>query len=312
MTWLIVGGGGYIGSHVVQELLSHGFSPLIFDNFSRGNLNLAKEYSRIFIGDITNEDDLENVFNANQIEGVINLAAVKSVSESLLKPQKYEFINTIGTKLLLEFSIKHSVPFFIQSSTAAVYGSPSEGIVDEDSPTEPISIYGRTKLRAEACLDEAIRAGKLQGTSLRYFNVVGAKSSAFRDTSEDNLFPIACKAIYDLKPLKIFGTDYETADGTCIRDYIHVQDLARAHLLTILALRERILPLHLNIGTGIGFSVLEVMNEMLKFHSLDLPIEFEPRRQGDPAKLIANVDLAKKQIGFIAEFGLREMISSTF
>ena len=184
--------------------------------------------------------------------------------------------------------------------------------MDEDSPTEPISIYGRTKLRAEACLDEAIRAGKLQGTSLRYFNVVGAKSSAFRDTSEDNLFPIACKAINDLKPLKIFGTDYETADGTCIRDYIHVQDLARAHLLTILALRERILPLHLNIGTGIGFSVLEVMNEMLKFHSLDLPIEFEPRRQGDPAKLIANVDLAKKQIGFIAEFGLREMISSTF
>ena len=117
MTWIIVGGGGYIGSHVVQELLSHGFSPLIFDNFSRGNLNLAKEHSRIFIGDITNEEDLENVFNANQIEGVINLAAVKSVSESLLKPQKYEFINTIGTKLLLEFSIKHSVPFFIQSSS---------------------------------------------------------------------------------------------------------------------------------------------------------------------------------------------------
>jgi len=312
MTWLIAGGGGYIGSHVVQELLSNGFSTIIFDNFSRGNFNLAKDYSQIFMGDITNKEDLENVFKANQIEGVINLAAVKSVSESLLNPQRYDFINTFGTKLLLEFSIKHDVMYFIQSSTAAVYGSSSAGTVDEDSPTEPISIYGKTKLKAEACLDEAICAGKLKGTSLRYFNVVGAKSKEFRDTSDDNLFPIIRKAISDLKPLKIFGADYETPDGTCIRDYIHVQDLARAHMLTILALKEKTLPMHLNIGTGKGFSVLEIMSDMLKVHSLDLPIVIEPRRQGDPAKLIANVGLARSQIDFIAEFGLSEMITSTF
>jgi UDP-glucose 4-epimerase len=312
MTWLIAGGSGYIGSHVVQQLLSSGFSTLIFDNFSRSNHELVKANSQIFRGDITSTEDLKKVFEAYEIEGVINLAALKSVSESAVEPKKYDLVNNLGAKLLIDFSIEHHVPYFLQSSTAAVYGSPINGVVNEESPTNPISIYGKTKLMAENYLNQALLNGKIKGTSLRYFNVVGAKSKEFRDTSVSNLFPIVQKAITERCPIDIFGKDYDTPDGTCIRDYIHVEDLANAHLLTILALREKDLPLSLNIGTGRGFSVLEIVSEMLKFHSLELPIQIKPRREGDPAKLIANVDLAKNKIDFVAELGLSKMISTTY
>jgi UDP-glucose 4-epimerase len=312
MTWLIAGGNGYIGNHIVHHLSSRGIPTLIFDNFSQSNSKLVKKTSKFFKGDITSREDLRNVFATNEIEGVINLAALKSVSESALEPEKYDLVNNIGARLLIDFSIKHNVQYFIQSSTAAVYGTPINGVVNEDSPTDPISMYGKTKLMAEEYLNEALLNGKIKGTSLRYFNVVGARNREFRDTSVNNLFPILVKAITEQRPVEIFGDNYDTPDGTCIRDYVHVEDLARAHLLSLLALREKDLPISINIGTGRGFSVLEIVKEMQNFHSAELQIEIKDRREGDPSKLIANVDLARNEINFAAELGLNEMISTTY
>jgi UDP-glucose 4-epimerase len=312
MTWLIVGGAGYIGSHIVDLFLESGQNVVVFDNLTSGKLEKVAGRCEFINGDITKKSDVVKAFEKHFYEGVINLAALKSVEESTLIPNQYWEINSRGVQILLSEAINKRVPFFIQSSTAAVYGNTESGFADETTQTMPISVYGETKLHAEQTLSAAISNNLIRGTSLRYFNVVGAKSPNLRDTFATNLFPIAMKAIRSKSNLIVYGRDYDTHDGTCIRDYLHVEDLARAHLLTVKKLREGQVSQHLNIGTGVGLSVLEVISALQDFNGTNLPISFLPRRQGDVAAMVAKVNLARDEIGFVTKNGITQMVESTF
>ena len=312
MSWLLTGGAGYIGSHIAHQFVDAGESVVILDNLNSGLMERVPE-SAIFVkGDITSDSDLASVFRSHAIEGVINLAALKSVAESELFPDEYELINAKSAAKVLDYSIKSGVRFFIQSSTAAVYGNPESGVAFESTAPQPISVYGRTKLAAEEALLGAVSRDSISGTSLRYFNVVGARNKTLKDNSAANLFPIVMRALSSGIRPQVFGSDYETPDGTCIRDYVHVEDIALAHLLTARALQDKTLPPAINIGTGSGFSVLEVISALQEFNETSLVPEMLPRRIGDPAELTANVELAEAVIGFKSTRNLHDMVTSTF
>lgn len=312
MSWLVTGGAGYIGSHITHTFISNDEQVIILDNLRTGSVERLPSDAKFYQGDITSEKDLENVFESETIEGVINLAALKSVEESFRLSDEYVRVNTFGVEVLLKVAIRHGVKIFLQTSTAAVYGNVVGGVAFEESETNPISVYGKSKLDAERILNSYLETGKIKGASLRYFNVVGASSSTLSDTSNSNLFPIVMGALRSNHSPTVFGVDYPTPDGSCIRDYVHVQDIADAHLLAVRTLKTRTLPKAINLGTGKGSSVLEVLSTMQKFLGLSLPLNIAPRRAGDPASLIANVDLAYQSLGFEAQRGLEEMVASTF
>ncbi len=312
MSWLITGGAGYIGSHIAHSFVSQGEEIVVLDNLSTGLLERVPSGVPFYEGDITSEAVYEKIFSQEKIEGVINLAALKSVEESMRLPDEYRRANTYGLEKTLRMAIKHGVEIFLQTSTAAVYGNVEGGVAFEFSETNPISVYGSTKLEAEEILDSHLESGKIKGTSLRYFNVVGASTPQLRDTSNANLFPIAMNELRAHKAPSVFGNDYPTLDGSCIRDYVHVQDVADAHLLAVRALRTKSLPGVLNIGTGKGSSVFEVLDAMQTHLGTQMEIKIRPRREGDPASLVANVDLAFEQLGFRAKRSLEEMVSTTY
>lgn len=311
MRWLVTGSSGYIGQHVVKDLISRNFYVI--------GLDLKKPYGANYLtnnfshrtGNICDSFFMEEILKKHAVTGVINLAALKSVQESILKPKLYNQVNSSGVKSLLSVSKSAGVKYFIQSSTAAVYGSSSCGFVDEHSPTIPISPYGETKLEAEHLLADAVNRGDLRGTALRYFNVLGASNSTMKDKSTANIIPKVLSALEKGESPKIFGDDYPTPDGTCVRDYVHVEDVARAHVLVAEALRAKNLPPAINIGTGHGYSVREVIQEILEQKGSILRPKVEPRRQGDPPILVAKVELAEETLGFKAEKDLTEMISSS-
>ena len=312
MSWLITGGAGYIGSHVVELFLDSGEDVVVLDNLRNGKIERISPKAIFFQGDITDESELGNLFNQFEIKGIINLAGLKSVEESSRIPREYFRVNSFGVKVLLEKAIQHGIKYFIQSSSAAVYGNITSGIAIETDFTKPISVYGESKLQAESQLGVEIGNGSIRATSLRYFNVVGAKNLQLKDTSVENLFPIVSNAIRNNLSMRVFGTDYQTRDGSCIRDYVHVLDLARAHLLAAREIEKREIPKHLNIGTGQGYTVLEVIRAFETFHKRKIKILNLPRRFGDPSNLIADIGLAEKELGFHPEFGLDHMVESTF
>ncbi len=312
MTWLITGGAGYIGSHVVDHFFNLKESIIVLDNLLSGSKLNIEGKCNFIEGDISDKTILQEIFKNHKIEGVINLAALKSVSESALIPDEYKRINSIAAGTLIDESVKNGVGIFVQSSTAAVYGNLDSGVAREDSKLTPISVYGKTKVEAEIALSHQIEQGKIKGVSLRYFNVVGAQNEFFKDNSKANLFPIVMEAIRHNQAPQIFGADYPTPDGTCIRDYVHVQDIARAHYLAADALRTRQTPLNINVGAGHGYSVREVMTKILSHQGSTLSPVVLPRRQGDPVQLVADVQLAEKALGFRAEFGLEAMVESTY
>ena len=312
MSWLITGGAGYIGSHIAHSFVSEGEEIVVLDNLSTGLFERVPSGVPFYEGDITSELVYEKIFSQEKIEGVINLAALKSVEESMRLPDEYRRVNTYGLENTLRMAIKHGVEIFLQTSTAAVYGNVEGGVAFEFSETNPISVYGSTKLDAEEILNSYIDSGKINGVSLRYFNVVGADNPQLRDTSNSNLFPIAMNDLRAQKAPKVFGHDYPTSDGSCIRDYVHVQDVADAHLLAVRALRADSLPRALNIGAGKGLSVFQVLKAMQTYLGTQAEVEIRPRREGDPATLIANVDLAWKYLGFRARRNLEEMVSTTY
>jgi UDP-glucose 4-epimerase len=310
MNWLITGGAGYIGSHIAELFQQEGLNYYCYDNLSTGDPARISDRERLIVGDIHDEVKLERVINEMEVSGIIHLAAKKSVEESREKPILYEKTNFEATERILDICSRNGVSHLIFSSTAAVYGESKSGFVSEDAELHPISTYGVTKMKAESVLNSYVSRGLIQGVSLRYFNVIGQASAALKDNSSDNLVPrVLTAARQHLKP-QIYGNDYPTSDRTCIRDYVDVRDIARLHLRLCRDFDGPKLPPALNVGTGVGVSVLEVMQSIYSRMGLSLNPEVLPRRQGDPATLVAEIGKLKEEIGFVTKFDFESSIES--
>ena len=318
-TWLLTGGAGYIGTHIADEFIRAGKSVVIYDSLYQG-LESRIVYLRAkhnveipFIkADIRDYNELENVIRTHKIDGIVHTAALKAVGESMEKPNEYQEVNYTATVELLEAAKRHGVTRFIFSSTAAVYGSPdSMDPCREDGPTAPISPYGSSKLLAESKVTEFISIPGNHGSSLRFFNVVGSANKALLDNSVENLVPIVINRIKVGQAPVIYGNDYPTVDGTCVRDYVDVRDIAAAHLVAADATTA--LPATMNIGTGNGASVREIIKLVLEAtNKLDTQVIETDRRAGDPAFLCADVTLAKTAMGFESKYSLEESVRSLF
>ena len=318
-TWLLTGGAGYIGTHIADEFISAGKSVVIVDSLYQGlesriTFLRAKHGVEIpFIKcDIRDYNEIENAIREYKIDGIVHTAALHAVGESMEKPEEYFQVNLDATKELIEIAKRNGVKKFIFSSTAAVYGSPdSMEPCKEDGPKAPISPYGGSKYQAESSVTAFINEPGNHGTSLRFFNVVGTAAPELLDNSVENLVPIVLGKLNKGEAPVIFGTDYPTTDGTCIRDYVDVRDIARAHLAAANATTK--LPPAMNIGTGRGASVREIIKLVLDAtNKSDTAVIENPRRAGDPAFLCADVTLAKSAMGFESQYSLEASIRSLF
>ena len=318
-TWLLTGGAGYIGSHIADEFIRAGKSVVIYDSLYQG-LEPRVAYLRAkhnveipFIkADIRDYNELENIIRTHTITGIVHTAALKAVGESMEKADEYFQVNLEATQELIRIAERNNVKKFIFSSSAAVYGSPdSMEPCKEDGPKAPISPYGDSKYQAESAVTAFINTPGNFGTSLRFFNVVGTAAAELLDNSVENLVPIVLGKLARNESPIIFGTDYPTPDGTCIRDYVDVRDIARAHLAAADATTQ--LPDTMNIGTGRGASVREIIKLVLDAtNKSDTKVIESPRRAGDPAFLCADVSLAKSAMGFESQYSLEASIKSLF
>jgi UDP-glucose 4-epimerase len=318
-TWLLTGGAGYIGTHIADEFIRAGKSVVIYDSLYQGlepriAFLRAKHGVEIpFIkADIRDYNEIESVIRTHKIDGIVHTAALKAVGESMEKSDEYFQVNLEATNELIEIAKRNDVKKFIFSSTAAVYGSPdSMEPCTEDGPKAPISPYGDSKYQAESKVTAFINEPGNHGTSLRFFNVVGTAAQELLDNSVENLVPIVLGKLNKGQAPVIFGTDYPTTDGTCVRDYVDVRDIARAHLAAADAKTK--LPPAMNIGTGRGASVREIINLVLDAtNKSDTAVIENPRRAGDPAFLCADVSLAKSAMGFESQYSLEASIRSLF
>lgn len=315
--WMITGGAGYIGSHIADLLLSEKKSIVIYDSFYNGLKSRIKYLEHkhscsipVVHGDIRDFTQIETSLSDFKTTGIIHTAALKSVSESFQKPNEYMEVNFHATSGILKIAKKLGLRKFIFSSTAAVYGDPGKLIASQENDiANPISPYGHSKLLAENCVTDFINQRDNLGCSLRFFNVIGTANPKLKDNSTENLLPIVLKKISEGESLSIFGDDYPTLDGTCVRDYVDVRDIARANLAIIESKEE--LPLVLNIGTGKGISVQHLIDLVLRMKEENqIQIMKSSRRAGDPAFLCADASLAKKSIEFEAKYTLSESIES--
>ncbi len=311
---LVTGGAGYIGSHVAKLLGKQGYDILVYDNLSSGN-RWAVRYGKFVKGDLEDERFLEEVMRDFNPDVVMHFAAFIKVDESVREPLKYYKNNTVNTIKLLKVMLNSGIDKFIFSSTAAVYGNPAKVPVRENAPLEPINPYGQSKTFVERILEDMGRASGLNYISLRYFNVAGADpegelGQAYKEST--HLITRALKTAKGEFPLlQIFGTDYPTKDGTCIRDYIHVMDLASAHLLAMQYLMEKEEREVFNCGYGHGYSVKEVVNMAQKVTGIEFPVEETGRREGDPAVLVADSGKIQKKLGWKPSFDDLEFIIKT-
>lgn len=310
MTILVLGGAGYIGSHTVYELIDNGEDVVIIDNLLTGHEEAVHPKARFYKGDIRDKEFLDSVFKKEKIDAVIHFAASSLVGESMEKPLKYYDNNLCGTKILLDSMVEHGIDKIVFSSTAAVYGEPERIPILETDKTEPTNTYGETKLSMEKMFKWI---GKAHG--LRYFNACGAHVSGKigeDHNPESHLIPLILQVPNGKREfISIFGEDYQTKDGTCIRDYIHVTDLAQAHILAVKYLQNGGESDIFNLGNGIGFSVKEVIETARKVTQNAIPAKVTPRRAGDPAKLIASSDKAKKVLGWKPQHAELDEIIST-
>jgi UDP-glucose 4-epimerase len=318
-TWLITGGAGYIGTHIADLFISDGKDVVLLDSLYQGLKPrvdyLSKKHGHeiaLHVIDIRDYTAVENILKSQAFTGIVHTAALKAVGESVEKPDEYKEVNFTATAELLKLAQKHGVKKFLFSSTAAVYGSPDTmEPCKENGPLAPISPYGSTKLDAESKVTEFINTPGNSGTSLRFFNVVGTASLELLDNSVENLVPIVLGKLNKGEAPVIFGTDYPTTDGTCVRDYVDVRDIAQAHLVAANATGA--IPPIINVGTGRGASVREIINLVLAaVNKSDTEVIEAPRRAGDPAFLCANVDLAATEMGFKSKYSLEESIRSLF
>ncbi len=318
---LVTGGAGYIGSHCVMALLAKGYDVRIFDNLSTGHKETADklaEYgpAELVIGDLNNPDDLKKAFAGAQIEAVIHFAAFSQVAESVGNPAKYYRNNVCGTLNLLDAMLENKVTKIVFSSTAATYGEPEYTPIDEKHTQKPINVYGRTKLMIENIMDDYDHAYGLKSVRLRYFNVAGADSDCrigeWHDP-ETHLIPNILKSVCQTgKTFQMFGTDYDTRDGTCIRDYINVEDLAQAHLLALSYLLNGGNTDYFNLGTNEGNTVKEVFAACEKITQKKISVDVKPRRPGDPASLVADNTKAKTILGWLPSKSLDESIDTAY
>lgn len=301
MNILVTGGAGYIGSHTVRALIHAGFTPIVVDNFSRGHRNAIPSDVKVIELDIANPKII-NVLRDNNIKGIMHFAAHSQVGESMINPSIYYENNVVGSYRLIESARQAGVQHFVFSSTAAVYGEPEVVPIVETSKLQPTNVYGRTKLMIEDMLHDYSSIYGSTYVALRYFNAAGADESGEigEDHSpETHLIPLVLKTALGKRPhITVFGTDYDTIDGTCIRDYIHVTDLASAHVLAMNYLvgggESRVF----NLGSGNGFSVKDIIDTAKNVTGINIPVEYGERRKGDPGTLIASSDCIKDILGW--------------
>ncbi|WP_312283636.1 UDP-glucose 4-epimerase GalE [Candidatus Igneacidithiobacillus taiwanensis] len=310
---LVVGGAGYIGSHISKMLAQSGYEVLVLDNLSSGFRD-AVRYGQLIEGDLADQSLLEQVFSKERIDAVLHFAALSQVSESMCEPARYYRNNVANTQNLLDSMLRHDVRRFIFSSTAAILGEPEYTPIDEDHPQRPINPYGRTKRMVEEMLADYDQAYGLRSVSLRYFNAAGADPGGElgeRHDPESHLIPLVLQAASGrLKNIAIYGNDYPTSDGTCVRDYIHVWDLCSAHLLALEHLMADGESAAYNLGNGKGFSVQEVIDTARKVTGQSIPVVLQGRRSGDPGILVADSQKARQELGWQQRFAELETIIS--
>jgi UDP-glucose 4-epimerase len=323
---LVTGGAGYIGSHVVVELVAAGYKPVIIDNFSTSDKTALTHLEKLlghpvpfYESDYRDTDRVRDILTRESIDGVIHIAAFKAVAESVEQPLKYYQNNVAGFVTLLETLLAMHVNHFVFSSSAAVYGTPPTEIVTEETPCAPESPYGQTKYMDEIILRDTCHANpNLKGIALRYFNVVGSHESAIIGESPkgkpQNLLPIIVKAVADNKPLTVYGTDYPTRDGTCLRDYIHVVDLARAHVAALASIEKANVNNYrtYNISTGKATSVLELIHAFEQINKVAVPHQLGARRAGDPVAYYAIAQKGQEELGWKATLTTEDAVRSAW
>lgn len=303
MSVLVTGGAGYIGSHMVLDLCDAGEEVVVLDNLSTGFRWAVPPEARLVVGDVGDSDLLEEVMMAHGVDAIIHFAGSIVVPESVANPLFYYHNNTAKTRTLIEAAVACNVKQFIFSSSAAVYGSPQVNPVPEDAPLMPVSPYGRSKLMSEEMLADVSNAHGLRYVALRYFNVAGADPlgrAGQSTTKATHLIKVAGEAVTGRRSkLQVYGTDYPTPDGTCVRDYIHVSDLAAAHMAALDYLREGGTSDVFNCGYSVGFSVREVIDAVKKVSGVDFPVEVAARRPGDPPALVASSQKIRSHLGWM-------------
>ncbi|QIN83454.1 UDP-glucose 4-epimerase GalE [Rubrobacter tropicus] len=313
MKLLVTGGAGYVGSVVASQLVEAGHETVVLDDLSKGHANAVPEGALLVEGSLLDEGFLRETLSGG-FDGVLHFAALSLVAESVEQPERYYRNNVVGTLNLLEAMVETGVRRLVFSSTAAVYGEPEEVPIPETAPTRPTNPYGSSKLAVDGLIRDVARARGLCATSLRYFNVAGASGRFGEDHEpETHLIPIVLQAAAGTREsVKIFGTDYPTRDGTAVRDYIHIEDLGRAHLLALEASEPGEHRVY-NLGNGSGFSVLQVIEVARKVAGVDIRAKEAPRRTGDPPELVASSDKIKTELGWKPEKpSLEAMISDAW
>lgn len=301
---LVTGGAGFIGSHTCKQLAAAGYLPVVYDNLSRGN-EKAVAWGPLVVGDIRDRGALERAIAIHRPQAIVHFAALAYVGESVSDPADYYSVNVAGTIAVLEAARANGIGNIIFSSSCATYGMPEALPVRETSSQNPISPYGRSKLMGEQIIKDHASAYGTKYAILRYFNACGADPDGELGewhTPETHLIPrVLMAASGMIEAIEVFGTDYETADGTCVRDYIHVGDLARAHLKALMHLEAGGKSLAVNLGTGRGVSIRQIMDAVERITSRPVPVMYKARRPGDPAGLFADPGLAREQLGFVAQ-----------
>lgn len=325
MRILVTGGAGYIGSHTCVELLNHGYEVVVIDNFCNSSAESLNRVELItgkkvafYEGDMADRKLLDEIFENEKIDAVIHFAGLKAVGESVAKPIEYFMNNVSGSLVLFDAMKNHGVKNIIFSSSATVYGVPKETKIKEDFPLSVTNPYGRTKLMLEEILRDIHTAdSEWNVVLLRYFNPIGAHESGMLGEDPNgipnNLLPYITKvSVGELPYLRVFGDDYNTPDGTCIRDYIHVVDLARGHVQAINKLNEKIGVREYNLGTGKGYSVLEVIRNFSEASGIEIPYKITERRPGDVDAYFADATRAKEELGFEAQYDIRKMCEDSY
>ena len=315
MKVMVIGGAGYIGSHVVKAMMKAGHSVTVFDNLSSGNEDNLFKDNKFIKGDILNQFNLSDAFQSDDFDAVIHLAAFKAAGESMIKPEKYSVNNITGTINILNAMCDADIKKLVFSSSAAIFGEPVRLPIDEDHPKNPENYYGFTKLEIERFLAWYDKLKGLKFAALRYFNAAGYDIDGELkglEQSPANLLPVIMEAAAGMRTtLQIFGNDYDTKDGTGVRDYVHVTDLAVGHVMALDYITEKDESLTVNLGSESGLSVLELLEEARRISGQEIPAEIVGRRPGDPARLVASSAMAREKLGWEAKYSDCETLIKT-